>query len=317
MADELAAIRARIRGVRQLDTVIGTMRNIAAAHAQQSRTLLPGFRTYAEVISRAISSALRLHDGVPPGPQHGARSARVVFAAEQGFVGGFVERVLDEVTARPPAVQLLVGSRGHALAAARKIPCAWQGPMATQVDGIAGLCIRIATALYDIVSELRIASVEVVYPLWTPGEGLRVISQPLLPLDQQRFRAMPITLPPLTTLPPDLLLASLAEEYVYASLCEAAMQAFVAENEARATAMARARIKLEEMLTELHQTEHRVRQETITAELIEMVSGALAGTEPGAWSSETARQQSAPCPPCSDTTSVPSAVLSQSINPSA
>jgi F-type H+-transporting ATPase subunit gamma len=84
-------------------------------------------------------------------------------------------------------------------------------------------------------------------------------------------------MPPLTTLAPDVLLASLADEYVYASLCEAAMHAFVAENEARAAAMVRARSKVQDILTELHLSEHRVRQEAITAELVELVGGGLAG----------------------------------------
>ena len=66
MPDDLAAVRTRIHGVQQLDTVIGAMRGIAATHAQQSRLLLPGFRAYAEVIARAIASALRLRDDPPP-----------------------------------------------------------------------------------------------------------------------------------------------------------------------------------------------------------------------------------------------------------
>jgi F-type H+-transporting ATPase subunit gamma len=80
-------------------------------------------------------------------------------------------------------------------------------------------------------------------------------------------------MPPLATLPPDVLLAGLAEEYVYASLCEAAMHAFVAENEARAEAMVRARDKVQDMLGELTVSEHRERQEAITAELVELVGG--------------------------------------------
>jgi F-type H+-transporting ATPase subunit gamma len=83
-------------------------------------------------------------------------------------------------------------------------------------------------------------------------------------------------MPPLTTLPPDLLLANLAEEYVLASLCEAAMHAFVAENEARAATMVRARGKIQDILAELRLSEHRVRQESITAELVELVGGSLA-----------------------------------------
>ena len=89
MADDLATVRTRIHGVQQLDTVVGAMRGIAAAHAQQSRLLLPGFRAYAEVIAGAIASAVRLRDEAPPARSADARCARIVFGAEQGFVGGF------------------------------------------------------------------------------------------------------------------------------------------------------------------------------------------------------------------------------------
>jgi F-type H+-transporting ATPase subunit gamma len=282
MADELTAIRARIHGVQQLDTVIGAMRGIASAHAQQSRTFLPGFRTYAEVVAQAIASALRLRNVAEPMPATAVRRARVVFCAEQGFVGPFAERILDEVADRPAAEHLLIGSRGAALARTRKMPCAWQAPMATQVHGVAPLCIRIAAALYEVIASRRISAVEVAYPLWTSGEGMRVVCQSLLPLDEQRFRALPVSMPPLSTLPTEILLAGLAEEYVYASLCEAAMHAFVAENEARAAAMVRARSKLQDILAELGLSEHRVRQAAITAELIELVGGGLAERRPSA-----------------------------------
>lgn len=46
---------------------------------------------------------------------------------------------------------------------------------------------------------------------------------------------------PLTTLAPDVLLENLAAEYVHAEPRQTAMQAFIAENEARAGAMVRPR----------------------------------------------------------------------------
>jgi hypothetical protein len=55
-------------------------------------------------------------------------------------------------------------------------------------------------------------------------------------------------MPPLTTLAPEGLPASVAEASVFASLCEVAMHALVAENEARAAAMVRARSKVQDML---------------------------------------------------------------------
>ena len=276
MADDLATVRTRIHGVRQLDTVVGAMRGIAAAHAQQSRQLLPGFRAYADVIAGAIASAARLRDEAPSARSADVPCARIVFGAEQGFVGGFAERILDDALGRGPAELFLIGSRGLSLAAACNVAPAWQSAMATQPDGVAPLCNRIAAALYQLILARCIAAVEVVFAMWEPGEGLRVQCRSLLPLDMRHFPTAAATMPPLTTLPPDQLLASLAEEYVVASLCEAAMHAFVAENEARAATMVRARGKIQDILAELRLSEHRVRQESITAELVELVGGSLA-----------------------------------------
>jgi F-type H+-transporting ATPase subunit gamma len=51
----------------------------------------------------------------------------------------------------------------------------------------------------------------------------------LLPFDFARFKVVPRSIPPITTLPPEQLLAELAEEYVYAELCEEVMLSFAAE----------------------------------------------------------------------------------------
>ena len=88
------------------------------------------------------------------------------------------------------------------------------------------------------------------------------------------FRRALAGVPPLITLPPEELLENLAAEYVYAELCRMAMQAFAAENEARVAAMVRARGNVQDMLSALQANERQVRQEAITAELVEL-AGAI------------------------------------------
>ena len=78
------------------------------------------------------------------------------------------------------------------------------------------------------------------------------------------------------TLAPQALLERLAAEYVYAQLCEAAMQAFVAENDARMAAMAAAKNNTESKLAALKQREQQLRQEEITTEIVELATGAEA-----------------------------------------
>ena len=53
------------------------------------------------------------------------------------------------------------------------------------------------------------------------------------------------------------------------------MHAFVAENEARAAAMVRARGKVQDMLDRLRLAEHHLRQESITAEVVELAGSLI------------------------------------------
>ena len=80
-------------------------------------------------------------------------------------------------------------------------------------------------------------------------------------------------MPPLTNLAPRLLIAGLLGEYVFAQLAHAAMESFASENSARLAAMQSAREKLDERLIDLQSLERRLRQEQITTELLEIVTG--------------------------------------------
>ncbi len=274
MTERLADISAHIHGVDQLRSVIGAMRAIAASRAQQSRGLLPGIRAYANVVAQAIAQALRLtpDDRSTAGDARPARKGLVLFTAEQGFAGAFSDRMLDE--ARPLLSQadvFLVGTRGASLANERGIPLGWRTSMALHADGAAAVATRVSEALY---ANLPTTGVELIYPTWVPGQGLVVRTRSLLPLDPRVFAALPLADAPLTTLPPSVLLAQLAEEYVYAQLCEAATESFVAENEARVASMAVAKTNIEQMLLGLRARERQVRQEEITAEVLELAGAA-------------------------------------------
>ncbi|MGP0092716.1 MAG: F0F1 ATP synthase subunit gamma [Xanthobacteraceae bacterium] len=279
MVERLTDIVTQIQNVRQLEAVVTAMRGIAASRAQKSRSLLAGTEAYTDVMSRAIGQALSLlppEASASPPPAHDGH-ALILFCAEQGFAGAFSERVLDAAAADiEGATTLVVGTRGAVVANERGIKPAWSAPMATQVDVIPGFANRLADALYGYVAAGAIAKVDILFSRAASSSGIHVDRHSLLPIDFGRF-ARPIEkLPPLTTLAPQLLLERLAGEYVYAQLCEAAMHAFEAENEARMLAMASTKTNIEAKLAGLSQRERQLRQEEITTEIVELAAGAEA-----------------------------------------
>jgi F-type H+-transporting ATPase subunit gamma len=274
VTEPLADIANRIHGVHQLDAVVGAMRGIAATRAQQSRGLLPGIRSYADLIAQAIAQALRLLPPYRAAPRVAAADALILFGAEGGFVGAFGDRMLEAARDVPTTTRLfLIGTRGARQAEERRLRPVWHTAMAAHVGSVPAVAARIAEALYRLLPDAGVSRVAVMFPMWTPGAGLVVERRSLLPLDPRHFAALPPGDAPLISLPPTLLLERLVEEYVYAQLCEAAMHAFAAENEARAAAMVRARTNVETMLGDLEAEERRLRQEAITAEVIELRGG--------------------------------------------
>jgi F-type H+-transporting ATPase subunit gamma len=269
----LADISAHIHGVDQLRSVIGAMRAIAAARAQQSRGLLPGIRAYAGVIAQAIAQVLRLlpeeHVGI--NDVRSISAGLVLFTAEQGFAGAFSDRMMEAAKPLlPHAETFLVGTRGAMLADERQMRIAWRTEMTLHSDGAAAVAARICEALYERLPGSHLTHVNLIFPTWVAGSGLIPRTRSLLPLDRQVFADMPLADAPLTTLPPVVLLERLAEEYVYAQLYEAATESFAAENEMRVASMAAAKNNIEQMLLELQAQERQVRQEDITAEVIEL-----------------------------------------------
>ena len=156
MTERLSDVMARIGSVRQLSSVIGAMRGIAAARAREARERVEGVRAYARTVGGAIGQALALMDVSAAGAPRDGRDGHLVIAlcAEQGFAGTFNRRVLDaaerllEFAGPEPAELLLLGGRGLAAAEERGLKIGWSASMIAHVDEAAALADRVTEQLY-------------------------------------------------------------------------------------------------------------------------------------------------------------------------
>jgi F-type H+-transporting ATPase subunit gamma len=278
MADRLSDITSQIQNVRQLNGVVTAIRGIAGSRAQRGRSLLAGIEAYSAVISRAIGEALKLLPAEAVGPPLHERSKRglILFCAEQGFAGAFSERVFEAAGADVEAsINFVVGTRGLTVASERRIKPDWSTAMTTRVEGVPDFANALSEALYRYLAQDSLVRVDILFSRSASG-SIRVDRHSLLPIDFSRFASPQDQESPLITLAPDLLLERLAAEYIYAQLCEAAMHAIVAENEARMIAMLAAKNNTDTKLTALLRREQQLRQEEITTEIVELAAGAEA-----------------------------------------
>ncbi len=278
MTERLADIGARIGGIRQLGAVVNAMRGMAAARAQQAQRQLGAVEIFSAMLAAAIGRALASLSGHETvWPDKPIRLGLVVFCAEQGFAGAFSERVLDAVGPDLATARLfLVGTRGAAIAAERGIIAVWSGVMPSRSNGVPRLANCIAEALYKWIADGEIDRLDAVFSQRQPGRGVQVERRCLFPLDKSLFPSHPEASPPLLNLTSEALLDDLTADYVHAQLCEAALHAFAAENQARMESMASAHSEIERQLSRLQGQQRVVRQEEITAEIIELAAGEAA-----------------------------------------
>jgi F-type H+-transporting ATPase subunit gamma len=192
-------------------------------------------------------------------------------------VGAFNEQILNHALNRHASADcefLLVGTRGEIAAHERRVAFVWSSPAASHADDVPALASRITDALYLRLDQRPVTGVCVVHAVPGIASHSEVVEHRLIPFDFSRFQVTRRNQPPLLTLPAGRLLAGLVEAYVYVELCEALMLSFAAENEARVRAMLAARANVKETLEELTQRHRQVRQDEITADIVELAAGA-------------------------------------------
>ena len=277
MTERLADISDRIEGIRQLGAVVNAMKGIAAARAHVARTQLDAVDRYAATIAAGLSSLIASDSAKVCDKLTFNKGAQglLVFCAEQGFAGAFSERVFDGIGDElNHATLFLIGTRGQSLAHARGITPHWAAALPSHTMGIPKLASTATAAIYRAVAENRIDGLDVVFTAWEPGHA-SLLRETLFPV---KLADVPSTRRerPLTQIPDSTLLDILSQDYFHAQICRATLHAFAAENEARLLAMSAASSQIARELTSFKARLNRVRQEAITAEIIELGTGAAA-----------------------------------------
>jgi F-type H+-transporting ATPase subunit gamma len=274
----LAEIQGHIASMDELLDIVGAMRSLAGMRVQEAQRALPGVRRYAESMAAAIRAAFLLMP--PPSETFLAKGRRalVLCTAEHGFVGGFNERLVEAAEAALEAHDLLfvLGSRGAALALERGRQVSWMRPMATRLVGAPETVNRLTTELYSLIARGEISRIEVMFDRYRQGSGPKIERLLLLPLDVNSLAIKQPRLEPLHNLAPRPLLEKLISEYVFALLTEAAVESISSENAARFAAMESAHKNVTKKLSRLRQSAQEARQTEITAELLDLVTGAEA-----------------------------------------
>jgi F-type H+-transporting ATPase subunit gamma len=288
MSDTTADLRRTIASANDLQSVVRTMKALAASSIGQYEASVRALADYDRTVELGLSVCFR-HGTLSAAPAVGAPASggdtvgAVVFGSDQGLVGQFNDVVADfavrSLEAIPGATHVwAVGERVEARLVDAGIVVAGRFDVPGSVQGITPLIGRI------LVDTAAGNTLHLFYNRPTSGEAYAPVRQQLLPLDDGWRRAVaarpwPTRTPPQVVGEHTATAGALIREYLFVSLFRACAESLASENASRLAAMQRADKNIDQLLGQLTATFHRVRQSGIDEELFDVVAGFDAMTQ--------------------------------------
>jgi len=296
MSDTTASLRGKINSAGDLQSVVRTMKALAASSIGQYEQSVRALGDYYRAVELGLGVCFRgtgsaaLMTGETRPTDAGAIGA-VVFGSDQGLVGQFNDVVADHAVKTLGALTdkpqiWAVGERVHARLKDAGLPLVGLFPVPNSVKAITPLVGQIlveSEARRSPSTTLRTGQGEVTelhlfYNRPTSGAVYGPVNQRLLPLDETWRREVAQLPWPTKNLPEVMggdieVLRALIREYLFVSLFRACAESLASENASRLAAMQRADKNIDELLEDLNGTFHRLRQSGIDEELFDVISG--------------------------------------------
>jgi F-type H+-transporting ATPase subunit gamma len=294
MSESTASLRRKISGAGDLQSVVRTMKAVAASSIGQYENSVHALADYYRTVELGLVACLREAGPTPLIPESkGKTTARpigaVVFGSDQGLVGQFNDVVADyaikTLAALPGKPEVwAVGERVHSRLADTGLPLAGLYAVPNSVKAITPLVGQILIESEARDRQGEVTELYLFHNRPTSGAVYAPVSQRLLPLDDDWRRGLAEIQWPTKNLPGVMdggtaTLQALIREYLFVSLFRACAESLASENASRLAAMQRADRNIDELLEELNATYHRLRQSSIDEELFDVISGfeALSG----------------------------------------
>lgn len=289
MSETTESLRAKINSANDLQSVVRTMKALAASNIGQYEKSVTALSDYYRTVELGLSLcfrkiALRPEPAEGTGQQNARLIGAVVFGSDQGLVGQFNDLItdytvkeLDSIPGKAARVWA-VGERVHSRLAEAGLQPAGLFNVPNSVKAITPLIAQILVENEKLLSHKN-AELYLFYNRHKSRSTYEPVSQRVLPFDETWQRDLTKLPWPTKNLLPEVIgditetLRALISEYIFVSLFRACAESLASENASRLAAMQRAEKNIDDLLNDLRVSYYRVRQAGIDEELFEVVSG--------------------------------------------
>jgi F-type H+-transporting ATPase subunit gamma len=285
--ENLIDLRRRVRSVKNISQITRAMKFVSASKLRRAQERIYSARPYANRMLAVLNSlATRVDPASHPllAEREGNRIMLVVITSDKGLCGAFNANIIrgavqyiESDAANKTLSLALLGRKGLDWFSRRPWPIRHQYVNISSSVNFQ-YAQEIARAIVEYYVKADLDSVQLVYNEFKSVMQQRLLVEPLLPIRRLEPEGEAVFLNYIYEQPPAVVFDRLLPRHVETQIFRAMLESEAAEHGARMTAMDSATRNAEEMIGSLTLRMNRMRQASITKELIEIVSGAEALT---------------------------------------
>ncbi|MBD3234459.1 MAG: F0F1 ATP synthase subunit gamma [candidate division Zixibacteria bacterium] len=284
--ETLESLRRHLEGAEDLQSVVKTMKAIAAVNIRQYEEAADALQEYSETLSMGFQVLMKQEANLPEALRikDSKGLGAMIFGSEMGMVGRFneeiVEYALDKIGGGGNGIPFLMvtGYKVASLLSAEKMDVQATISQPGSVDGIGSATEEVILELYDWWRDNRLATIYLFYNRRVSGASYEPSQMKLLPLDidwlnQLKRRDWESGSLPQITADWRKVFQGFLRQYFYVSIYRAFAESLASENASRLASMQAAEKNIEEQLQELNTRYNQRRQDSVTSELLDIASG--------------------------------------------
>jgi F-type H+-transporting ATPase subunit gamma len=281
------SLRRSLVITKELQSVVKTMKALAGVNIRQFEKSARAIAEYNRTVEMGLQIALKRlgPDVVAPKRVPGRKLGAIVFGSDQGMCGllngqvvSHASRALQKLAIwRESQTTLAVGVRAAAQleSLGRRVEDSVRVP--SSASGISAAVEEVLQTVEDWHSKRGIDLVVLFNARPISGAWYRVVGVQLLPVGAKwinglKAKRWPSKVIPMFTMDEAQLLQALIREYLFVSLFRAFAESLASENASRLASMQVAERNIEDRLRALKSESRQLRQDSITAELLDIIA---------------------------------------------
>lgn len=286
MTESLESVRRRLGTIEDLGAVVRTMKALASVGMQQNEQAVRALARYADTVTLGLRAVLLDAEPVEAAREAPGKAAGiVVFGTDHGMCGRFNDDVAAAAVEFATPLRDAGGSVRVLAVGHRLEPLLAAGDLrAERTLPIPGTAPRITPAVRELLlgidhwRDTGVGRVVLAYNSAVSRGRSRPRTESLLPVDLGQWKAprapaWPGRSRPGFSMTRAALLSALIRQHLFVTLFRACAESVASENAARLIAMQAAEKNLREREADLRAEFRRVRQDAITAELLDVIGG--------------------------------------------